>query len=750
MIRKTQTGRLAGAALVAMLVGCGGGNSGSTTNDNLDITSASTPSSTERETALGFDRPRSPDARARALVAQMTQDEKLQLVRGWAICGLAFSAKGSGLNGPGFIPGIARLGIPDLNMTDGGAGIGDCSSVSPPFQPRVNPEATALPAPLALAATWDTELAYDYGALLGNEARAHGFTMVLGGSIGLVRDPRLGRAFEYMGEDPVLSGKMVTPKIKGAQDQHVVMSLKHLAANQQETDRNAGNSVIDERTLRELYLLHFEMAVKEAKPGSVMCSYNKLNGDWACENDWLLNKVLKGEWGFKGWVQSDWGATHSTVKAANAGLDEEQFRPTYFGDPLAQALGAGTVAPARLDDMVQRKLRALIAAGVIDHPPVIKAIDFTAGEAFAQKVASRSAVLLKNATGLLPLSTATARIAVIGKHADSAMLSGGGSSAVFSPGGPAFVYPARADQACPIQPGPGNWCEIWVRSSPVDAIKAKAPGATVSFADGSDTAAAAALAANADVVVLMAHQWATEGADLPSLTLRDNQDALIAAVSAANPKTIVVLQTGNPVTMPWLGKVGAVIQNWYAGIRGAQALADVLFGDVNPSGKLPLTFPALLTDTPTRGADLASGEVNYSEKLEVGYRWYDARGIEPLFAFGHGLSYSNFSYEGMHVSGRHVHFKIRNRSARDGVEVAQVYLSLPRSVGEPPKRLVAWQRVALKAGERKEIKINIEPERLAYWDTAGAGWKVAPGNYTVMVGASSRDIRLHDTFVIRR
>jgi beta-glucosidase len=743
MIRKTQTLHLVAAALVTTLVGCGGGSS-------TGIASDATASTTERAAALSFGRGQSADTRARALVAQMTQDEKLQLVRGWAICGVAFSANGSGLNGPGFIPGIARLGIPDLNMTDGGAGVGDCSSVSPPFHPRANPEATSLPAPLALAATWDTELAYDYGALLGTEARAQGFGMVLGGSIGLVRDPRLGRAFEYMGEDPVLSGKMVTPKIKGAQDQHVVMSLKHLAANQQETDRNAGNSVVDERTLRELYLLHFEMAVKEAKPGSVMCSYNKLNGDWACENDWLLNKVLKGEWGFKGWVQSDWGATHSTVKAANAGLDEEEFSPTYFGAALAQAIAAGTVPQARLDDMVQRKLRALIATGTLDHPPVAKTVDIAAGEAFAQKVASRSAVLLKNTAGLLPLSTATSRIAVIGKNADSAMLSGGGSSQVLSPGGPAFAYPTRPGQACPAQPGPGNWCEIWVRSSPLDAIKAKVPGAHVGFADGSDTAAAAALAANADVVVLMAHQWATEGLDLASLTLRDNQDALIAAVSAANPKTIVVLQTGNPVTMPWLGNVGAVIQNWYAGIRGAQALADVLFGDVNPSGKLPLTFPAQLTDTPTRGVDLASGDVNYSEQLEVGYRWYDAQGIDPLFAFGHGLSYSHFSYEGVRVSGKRVHFKIRNRSARDGVEVAQVYLSLPRSVGEPPKRLVAWQRVALKAGERKEIKLDIDPERLAYWDTASAGWKVAPGNYTVMVGASSRDIRLHDSFVIRR
>ena len=743
MDRKTRGQVLAAVALAALLAACGGSGGESPATAPADTT--------KQVEGTGASRGRSADARARALVARMTQDEKLHLVRGWAICGLGFSDFGAGLRGPGFIPGIPRLGIPDLNMTDGGAGIGDCSSVSAPFSPRVNPEATALPAPLALAATWDTELAYDYGRLLGTEARAQGFGMVLGGSIGLLRDPRLGRAFEYMGEDPVLSGKMVVPKIRGAQDQHVVMSLKHFAANQQETARSTSNSVIDERTLRELYLLHFEMAVKEARPGSLMCSYNKLNGDWACENDWLLNQVLKGEWGFEGWVQSDWGATHSTVKAANAGLDEEEFRPAYFGAALAQAVADGSVPQARLDDMVRRKLRALIATGLIDRPPVAATIDFAAGEAFAQKVAGRAAVLLKNADGLLPLARSTARIAVIGKHADQAMLSGGGSSAVLSPGGPAFVYPARPGQACPDQPGPGNWCEVWVRSAPLQAIQAKAPGASVSFADGSDVAAAAALAAQAEVVVLMAHQWATEGADLPTLALRDEQDTLIAAVAAANPRTVVVLQSGNPVTMPWLSGVGAVIQNWYAGIRGAQALADLLFGDVNPSGKLPITFPARLADAPTQGAELVDGDVAYTEKLALGYRWYDARGIEPLFAFGHGLSYARFEYHGVRVApgGSEVSFKLSNRSPREGSEVAQVYLSLPRSVGDAPKRLVAWKRVHLKPGETQQVHLRIDRERLAWWDAAQGGWAVAPGRYGVMVGASSRDIRLQDAIVRR-
>lgn len=737
---------LAVPALAALLTACGGGGNG--------VATAARPQAFERDATPSHEsrlRAWHADLRAARLVARMTREEKLQMVRGWSICGVGFSPLGAGLSGPGFVPGIPRLGIPDLNMTDGGAGIGDCSSATAPFRPRAAPEATALPAPIALAATWDPELSYRYGRLLATEARAQGFGMVLGGSIGLLRDPRLGRAFEYMGEDPVLSGLMVIPKIRGAQDQHVVMSLKHLAANQQETARNTSNSVIDERTLRELYLLHFEMAVKEARPGSVMCSYNKVNGDWACENDRLLNKVLKGEWGFDGWVQSDWGATHSTIKAANAGLDEEQFLPTHFGAPLGQALVDGTVPQSRLDDMVRRKLRALMATGLFDDQPVVTPIDFAAGEALAQQVAARAAVLLKNSQGVLPFTRDTARIAVIGKHADRAMLSGGGSSAVLSPGGPAFVYPAQPGQSCPLQPGPGNWCEVWVRSSPLQAIQGQAPRASVAFADGSDIAAAAALAAHSDVVVLMAHQWATEGTDLPTLTLRDNQDDLISAVTAANPRTVVVLQAGNPVAMPWLDHAGAVIQNWYAGIRGAQALASLLFGDVNPSGKLPVTFPARLDDTPTGGADLADGDVVYAEKLGVGYRWYDMKGIEPLFPFGHGLSYSDFAYSDLRVSGdgREVSFRLTNRSGRAGAEIAQVYLSLPPPVGDAPKRLVGWKRVPLQAGETQRVTLRIDRDRLAYWDVARSGWTVPSGLFKVMVGASSRDIRLQDAIVRR-
>jgi beta-glucosidase len=540
---------------------------------------------------------------------------------------------------------------------------------------------------------------------------------------------------------------MVSAKIRGAQGQHVVMSLKHLAANQQETERKVANSVVDERTLRELYLRHFELAVKESKPGSVMCSYNKLNGDWACENGWLLNTILKGEWGFRGWVQSDWGATHSTVKAAMSGLDEEQYAPTYFGAPLHAAIGDGSVPMSRLDDMVRRKLAALIATGALDDPPVQQDIDFAAGETFARELASKAMVLLKN-DQLLPLSKDSLRVAVIGRHADSALLSGGGSSQVLSPGGPVHSYPTKPDQSCPEQPGAGNWCEIWIRSAPQAAIQAKVPGASVRFADGSDTTAAVTLAKDSDVVVLLAHQWAGEEHDLSSLTLRENQDALIAAVANGNPKTVVVLQSGNPTLMPWLSQVGAVVQAWYPGIGGANALADVLFGDVNPSGKLPLSFPASENETPTAGAAFSSSDVPYSEGIAVGYRWYDAKGIAPLFPFGHGLSYTSYTYSAIQVArgGAQVDFSVTNVGTRTGTEVAQVYVSLPSSVGDATKRLAGWKRVTLAPGETQQLSVAIPNERLSYWDTTAKSWRVAPGPYQMLVGASSAAIMLRAAF----
>jgi beta-glucosidase len=406
---------------------------------------------------------------------------------------------------------------------------------------------------------------------------------------------------------------------------------------------------------------------------------------------------------------------------------------------------------SRLDDMVRRKLTALFNTGVLDDPPVRQDIDFAAGEKLSQEVAGRSMVLLKNSRQLLPLSKSLTRIAIIGKNADSSMLSGGGSSQVLSPGGAAHIYPAKADQTCAEQPGAGNWCEYWIRNSPKDAIQAKVSGATVSYADGSDTAAAATLARNSDVAVVIAHQWTTEGTDLTSLTLRDKQDDLIAAVAAANSRTVVVVQSGNPVLMPWLNRVGAVVEAWFAGNRGAQALADVLFGDVNPSGKLPISFPAAETETPTGGAAFSKTDVPYTEGMQIGYRWYDAKGVTPLFAFGHGLSYTRYTYTRLQTAtdGTQVSFSVTNNGTRAGTEIAQVYVSLPSSAGDVPKRLVGWSTVTLAASEAKQVTVKIPRDRLNYWDTASSSWKTAAGTYQVMVGASSDDIKLQSTFTVR-
>jgi beta-glucosidase len=689
------------------------------------------------------------DERAAGIVAQLTLDEKIQLVHGWAVCGIPIGWPTAGINGAGFIPGIARLGIPDFNSNDGPAGTGNCGG-------RPNGAGTVLPSSIAMAASWDLDVAYDYGALVGTQERSQGFNVWYGAAIGLAREPRNGRTFEYHGEDPVLSGKMLVPKIRGAQKQHLIATLKHFAGNQQETNRQTSSSNIDERTLRELYLLHFEIAVKESDVASVMCAYNKVNEVYACDNGHLLNDILKNDWGFKGYVISDFGATHSTVAAAINGLDEEQFMGTFFGPALKAAVLNGQVPMSRLDDMVLRKLRSLTAVGLLDHPPVTQQVDFAAGKIVAQRVEEQSAVLLKNAQHALPLRAKDIHsIAVIGSHSDVAVLSGGGSGQVIPPEGPAV--PPTCD---PVGPGPAHWCEVWISSSPLNAIKAKAPLAMVRFNDGTDPIAAAALASASDIAIVFANQWELEGQDLQTLhlTVDDqgiDQNKLISKIAAVNPHTIIILEHGSPVVMPWIDKVQAVLAAWYPGIGGAEAIANILFGDVNPSGKLPITFPKNEGDLPT-GAnppDPAVQEINYTEGLFIGYRWFDAKGIEPLFPFGHGLSYTTFAYSDLDVDSRgrsHVSFKLRNAGRMPGAEVAQVYLGLPTSTGEPPKRLVGWTKVYLEPGETKHVTVKLQPERFAYWNVAANDWTVAAGDYKVYVGSSSRDIRLIETLRVEQ
>jgi beta-glucosidase len=478
----------------------------------------------------------------------------------------------------------------------------------------------------------------------------------------------------------------------------------------------------------------------------VMCSYNKLNGDWACENRYLLTDLLKHAWGFRGFVISDWGGTHSTVKAVLAGLDNEEPGAVYLGADLKKAVESGQVPMSRLNDMVHRIVRTEFAAGIVDDPPKGRVVDPFQGAEVAQRNAEQSSVLLKNDNEQLPLSASSVRsIAVIGSHADSGVLSGGGSAQVDPPGGTASTY---------------GGAPVWFPSSPLKAIRAKVPNAKVEFNEGTDAAAAAALAKASEVAIVFVNQPASEGSDLATLGLPGNQDQLVSVVASANPHTIIVLETGGPVSMPWINNVGAAIEAWYPGIRGAEALANILFGDVNPCAKLPVTFAKTEADLPhpgipgselkpeiaaTHDARLPPFDIDYTEGLLVGYKWFDARQKEPLFAFGHGLSYTAFTYSGLQAGMDHVTFTVQNAGKRAGAEVAQVYAGLPAAANEPPKRLVAWEKVTLAPGEAKTVTLHLDPTFLSIFDERKDDWQLLPGAYRFLVGGSSRNTPLVTT-----
>ena len=527
----------------------------------------------------------SPDERASMVVKEMTIDEKIQMLHGTGMVGLSpmspLAIHSNG--GAGYVPGIPRLGIPALQMSDAAYGV------------RVSGEngrySTALPSDIAGAATWDLAGAYEYGALIGRELRAQGYNMGLGGGVNLTREPRDGRTFEYMGEDPILAGKMVASAIKGLQDQHVIGDIKHYALNDQESGRNAVNVNIDKRAARESDLLAFEIGVLDSNVGAVMCSYNRVNGDYACENKYLLTDVLKNDWKFKGFVLTDWGGAHSTEKASAAGLDHEQPGWIFYGDALKKAVESGKVPQSEFDDHVQRILRAMFATGVIDDPPQKSVVDVERGFEVARTLEEQAIVLLKNDHEQLPLAASRVHsIAIIGPHADVGMISGGGSAQVDPPVGNAIMPPGK---------GQTRWLEpVWFPTSPLKSIRAKVPGASVQFDSGADPEKAASLAAKSDVAIVFAYQWESEDMDLPTLSLPENQDSLIAKVAAANPHTVVVLETGGPVTAPWAGQVSAILEAWFAGSKGSDAVANVLFGDVNPSAKLPVTFPRSDADLP--------------------------------------------------------------------------------------------------------------------------------------------------------
>ncbi len=700
----------------------------------------------------------SPAERANLVLKEMTLDEKVALLHGngmphakqWQMP-LTHLANG----GAGYVEGVPRLGIPALQISDAAYGVrssGENGRYS-----------TALPSNLAAASSWDSGTACEYGALIGRELRDQGFNMTLGGGVNLTRDPRNGRTFEYAGEDPLLAGTVVGHLMKCEQDEHVIGDIKHYALNDQETGRNIVNVIATKKAMQESDLLAFHIAIDLAKPGAVMCSYNRINGPYACENPYLLHDVLKHDWNFPGFVLSDWGGTHSTAPAIKAGLDQEQPMGDFMGAKLKEAVTAGQVSDAEIDDSARRVLYAEFLSGIVDNPPQKGVPDIAGGLEIAREVEEKSIVLLKNQASILPLDAAHVRsVAIIGGHADVGMISGGGSAQVDPPGGNAIK---------PHGEGATHWQDhIWFPTSPLKALRAQLPNTRVDFAAGDDLKSAASLAKSADAAIVFAYQWQSEGMDLSSLSLPDKQDELIERIAEANPHTIVVLETGTAVKMPWLDKVQGVVEAWYAGSAGHTALANILTGHVNPTAKLAMTFPRSEADLPhtvipalTRedkgqGTGAINGKaheaskysVDYTEGSKIGYKWYQAEHKPVLFPFGFGLSYTTYSYSDLKLEGTGeqftAHFKVKNTGQHAGTEIAQVYVALPDTAGEAFHRLAGWQRVFLEPGEAKTVAVPLDARILKVFDEASNTWTLPSGTYKVFTGSSSEQTPLNATF----
>jgi beta-glucosidase len=698
------------------------------------------PSSAPRgDAARWLDRSLSADARARLLVAAMTQAEKLTLVTGY----FGVQTEWNDYRFPearpqsaGLVRGIPRLSFPPQWQADAGSGVATQGEAPPSL------ERTLLPSGILTASTWNPALAEQAGAMIGSEARATGFNVMLAGGVNLLRDPGNGRNFEYGGEDPLLAGTMVGALVRGVQSNRIVSTVKHFALNDQETGRRNVNVQIDEASARMSDLLAFQLVIEQGAPGAVMCAYNLVNGAYACQNPWLLTQVLKKDWGFPGYVMTDWGAQSDTVRDANAGLDQEtgvREKGNYqWLDKLDAAIASGQVQQARLDDMVHRIARTLIEKGAIDDPVEPAPIDFEKHAQITQADAEEGIVLLKN-EGVLPLSPALQKIAVIGGHADVGVLTGGGSAQVYAPGGNAV-----RGLGPPHWPGP----HVYARSSPLVELRKELPSASFTWSDGADLTAAAAAASAAEVALVFVTQWTAEAMDF-SLTLPDEQDKLVEAVARANRRTVVVLETGGPVLMPWIGEVSAAVEAWYPGSAGGKAIARILSGAVNPSGRLPATFPRALEQLPRPrivGLDLPQDQrfdVRLHEGAAVGYRWYDQKKLEPLFPFGHGLSYTSFALQSLAARSANgeleVSFRVVNTGARAGKHVAQVYVSPMAGGWEAPKRLGAFAKVELEAGTSAERTLRIDPRLLAVFETGPSQWRVTAGEYRVTLASSARD-----------
>lgn len=682
-----------------------------------------------------------PEQRAQLLVGAMALDQKIEQIAMKGVDSPDCHIRGDSRH----IEGIPELAIPTVRMTNGpiGVGGGDCLP---------DRQATGVPTALSVAATFDRAAASAWGDIVGLETRSNAHSVFLAPGINLGRVPNNGRNFEYLGEDPYLAGVISVEEVKAIQAHGVQATTKHYVANEQETQRNGMNAVVDDRTLHELYLVPFEMSIKDAGLAALMCSYPRVNGTFSCENVPILTDILRTQWGFKGYVMSDRGATHSTAPAIKAGLDLEfGSNPVWFTPTrINAALGSNALSMSDIDRALERRYYMMFRLGQFDDPIAsVAPIDFAAHGAIARQLAEQGSVLLKNANTILPLDARQLRsIAVIGPQT----FAGAAKFPATGPGG--FITVNAPYSVTPVQ-------------GITNALATAGGSASVTFNNGTDLAAAATLAAQSDVAIVMVGDISLEGQDRVNLSLpvRDgvDQEALIAAVAAANPRTIVVLKDGGPIVMPWLDKVQAVLEAWYPGQEDGNAVANLLFGLSDPSGKLPISFPKsegqTAANTPAQFPGVVIDGVRtatYSEKLQIGYRWYDAQNAKPQFSFGFGLSYTTFAISRLDVTpkvsdGTHpilVQFFVENTGRRAGTETPQVYLGLPTAAGEPPKRLVAFDKVRLNPGEKRKVQLTIDPAAtnhpLSYWDEAGTRWTIADGNYSIYVGSSAEDLVASD------
>jgi beta-glucosidase len=801
----------------------------------------------------------SPEQRADVLIRKMTIAEKIQQLHGVA-----------NAEHERWVPGIDRLQIPPLPMANGPAGIGPAD--------LIQPRATAFPAPIAVAASWSRKDASNYGVAVASEIQSIGRTMLEAPTVNICRIPTSGRTFEGYGEDPFLSSEMSVENIQGIQSLHVLANVKHFALNNQEQGRLSVNAIADERAMREIYFPPFEFAVKKGHVASLMCSYNKVNGEYACQNKHLLTDVLRNDWHFDGFIVSDFGAAHDGIKDALAGMDLEMMKGDTYNNDFEAQVGHGTISIPQIDDLLRYRYATMIRFGLFDSSIASRPLAKKRDGKIAQHLATDGIVLLKNERSVLPIDVKRVKsIAVVGPATDR-LLEGGGAASVLplhtiSPiqalrirfgsdhlryvpvGGPGFIDPNDTLDSFAISPQNSSMKEHGVRAeyfdnteffgtpkivrteripeiisefgSPVSGVSDKfslrwtanlvAPASGtytlgiemwgkmrlyldgkllieqtqrlnsiesaltqihlekghvyVLRADYNSTgrgiarifwqlpenvempgiAKAVEAARHADIAVVFAGVWSHEGFDRATMGLPGLQDRLIEAIAAVNPRTIVVVQSGGPILMPWLHQVAAVVEAWFPGEEGGAAIASVLAGDVNPSGKLPITFPASNDQVPAATPDQypgIDGIEHYSEGLYVGYRWQDAMNKVPLFPFGYGLSYTQFqmsqmSYTPLSTGSVKVGVTVTNKGQRAGAEVVQLYVGYPKEVQEPPLQLRAFSKTYLQPGGSARLSFILDRRAFSYWSVAEHQWKIAPGSYTIAIGDSSRNLPLH-------